>query len=94
MSSNEVLQVHVNELEPETTTDDIITDDPQVDEAEPEHPDTLLTNQAKRSRPTALPPGDIGRILTKCLMFSTRYHTTKSPLANPCPLLIEVPMIV
>jgi hypothetical protein len=62
MSTNEFLQTHVHELEPETTSDDIITDDPPVNEAEPEPPDTLLTNQEKGSHPTALPLGDIGRI--------------------------------
>jgi hypothetical protein len=72
MSANVFLHAYVHELELETVSDDIITDDPPVDEAEPEPPDTFLTNQAKGSRPTSLPPGDIGQILTRSLKHSAK----------------------
>ena len=65
MSAYEFLQVHSHELEPDPVPDETITEETQVDEANPESSDTLLINAAKGNRPSPLPPGDIRRVLSK-----------------------------
>jgi hypothetical protein len=61
----DICQPHVPELEADPDPDEAITDNPSVDEAEPEPPDTLLINAEKWSSPTPPPPGDICRVLSK-----------------------------
>jgi hypothetical protein len=43
--------VHTHELEPDPASDNTITDDPIVDEAELDLPDILLINAAEGSHP-------------------------------------------
>jgi hypothetical protein len=57
--------VHSHELEPDTEPDEITSEDLTAKEADPEPSDTLLSNGAKGSRPSPLPPGDIRRVLSK-----------------------------
>jgi hypothetical protein len=66
MSTYEFFQVHSYELEPDPTLDEIINEESQVDETNPEPSDTLLlVNAAKGSRRCPLPPGDIRQVLSK-----------------------------
>jgi hypothetical protein len=65
ISAYEYLQVHSHELEPDPAPDEITNEEPQVDEIQHEHTDTLLVSAAKGSRPSLLPPGDIRRVLSK-----------------------------
>jgi hypothetical protein len=65
MSAYEFLQVHSHELEPDPEPDEVISEDVQAEEAEPEPSDTLLINAAKGSCPNSLPPGNVRRVLSK-----------------------------
>jgi hypothetical protein len=64
MSAYDFLQAHVHELEPDPAPEDVITDEPPVDESEPEPPDTLLVNAANGSRSPSLAPGYICQVLS------------------------------
>ena len=65
MSTDEFLQVHSHELEPDTEPEETTSEDLPAEETEPEPSNTLLINAAKGSRPSPLPPGDIRRVLSK-----------------------------
>jgi hypothetical protein len=51
ITTYEFLQVHTHELEPDPASDEIVPDDPPVDEAEHEPPEILLINPAEGSHP-------------------------------------------
>jgi hypothetical protein len=73
MSAYDFLLSHVHDLEPEAVQNDNTNDDPPVNESDSEPPDFLLINAAKGSPSTALPPGDIRRVLSKSSKRSAKF---------------------
>jgi hypothetical protein len=65
ISAYEYLQVNSHELQPDPAPDEITNEEPQVDEIQHDHTDTLLVNAAKGSRPSPHLPGDIRSVLSK-----------------------------
>jgi hypothetical protein len=87
MSAYDFLQPCVHDSEPEPAPDETNLDNPSVNEAEPEPPDSLLVNVAKGSCSSSLPPpGDIYRVCPRIQnvqsIYKLSYH--KPHLANPC----------
>jgi len=87
MSAYEFLKIYGHEMKTEVAPDNAITEDPQVDEVDPEPTDILLNNVEKGSRPNPLSPGDICQDLSKYSKCSSyldhvenkvSYHTASS----------------